>query len=156
MTLKETKCYLNNQRLLQLHVVLWMNLSANSNWKRNWFEPPHNKTNKMTVRPARLRSVWASTQFDPSLLCAQWVAKDPSFLHADSEDWSDWADAQADLSLHWAHSHFAGFVMRWLIYLVVASFSPFLQSHTTIQWLSSNPTDTNFLPSAIKACIKRI
>ena len=29
--------------------------------------------------------------------------------------WSDWADAQADLRLHWAHSHFVGFVMRWLI-----------------------------------------
>ena len=28
--------------------------------------------------------------------------------------WSDWADAQADLSLRWAHSHFVGFVMRWL------------------------------------------
>ena len=24
---------------------------------------------------------------------------------------SDWADAQADLSLRWAHSHFVGFVM---------------------------------------------
>ena len=23
-------------------------------------------------------------------------------------------DAQADLSLHWVHSHFVGFVMRWL------------------------------------------
>ena len=34
-----------------------------------------------------------------SSLCAQWVAKDLSFLHADSEDW---VDAQADLSLHWA------------------------------------------------------
>ena len=29
--------------------------------------------------------------------------------------WSYWADAQADLSLRWAHSHFVGFVMRWLI-----------------------------------------
>ena len=29
---------------------------------------------------------------------------------------SDWVDAQADLSLHWAHSHFVGFVMSWLIY----------------------------------------
>ena len=28
--------------------------------------------------------------------------------------WSDWADAQADLSLRWAHSHFVGFVMPWL------------------------------------------
>ena len=27
-----------------------------------------------------------------SSLCAQWIATDPSFLHADSEDWSDWAD----------------------------------------------------------------
>ena len=25
--------------------------------------------------------------------------------------WSDWADAQADLSLRWAYSHFVGFVM---------------------------------------------
>ena len=25
--------------------------------------------------------------------------------------WSDWADAQADLSLRWAHTHFVGFVM---------------------------------------------
>ena len=29
---------------------------------------------------------------------------------------SDWADAQADLSLRWAHGHFVGFVMRRLIY----------------------------------------
>ena len=28
--------------------------------------------------------------------------------------WSDWADAQADLSLRWAHSHFVGFVMKRL------------------------------------------
>ena len=55
-----------------------------------------------------IRPVWSV------FACAQWVAKDPSFLHADSEDWSDWADAQADLSLCWAHSHFVGFVMRRL------------------------------------------
>ena len=30
--------------------------------------------------------------------------------------WSDWAGAQADLSLPWAHSHFVGFVTRWLIW----------------------------------------
>ena len=48
------------------------------------------------------RPVWSE-----SSLYAQWVAKNPSFLHADSEDsdWSDWADAQADLSLCWAHSN---------------------------------------------------
>ena len=49
----------------------------------------------------------------PSLIkvfsCAQWVAKDPMFLHADSEDWSDWADAQADMSFRWVHRLFCCF-----------------------------------------------
>ena len=73
-------------------------------------EPPHDKTNKMTVRPGKtqiglgIRPVWPE-----SLLCAQRVAMDPSFLHADSEDWSDRADAQADLSLRWAHMPFCWF-----------------------------------------------
>ena len=60
---------------------------------RKWiFEPPHDKTNKMNVRPAMtqislgIRPAWASAQSDQSSLYAQWVAKDPSFLHADSED----------------------------------------------------------------------
>ena len=30
---------------------------------------------------------------------------------------SDWADAQTDLSLRWAHNHFVGFVMSRLIYI---------------------------------------
>ena len=37
-------------------------------------------------------------------------------LSAQRRLWSDWADVQADLSLRWAHSHFVGFVMRWLIW----------------------------------------
>ena len=28
----------------------------------------------------------------------------------------DWADAQADLSPRWVHTHFVGFVMSQLIY----------------------------------------
>ena len=32
---------------------------------------------------------------------------------------SDWADAQADLSLRWAHSHFVGFVMSRLKCIIV-------------------------------------
>ena len=50
-------------------------------------ESRHDKTNKMSVRPAKtqiilgIRPVWSE-----SSLCAQWVAKDPRFLHADSED----------------------------------------------------------------------
>ena len=50
-------------------------------------EPPHDKANKMTVHPAKtqismgIRPVWSE-----SSLCAQRVAKDLSFLHADNED----------------------------------------------------------------------
>ena len=45
------------------------------------------KPTKMTVRPAKtqinlgIHPVWLE-----SSLCAQWVAKEPSFLHVDSED----------------------------------------------------------------------
>ena len=40
----------------------------------------------MLCTQRRLTSAWASAQSDQSSLCAQWVAKGPSFLHADSED----------------------------------------------------------------------
>ena len=40
-----------------------------------------------------------------------WVLSYP--LSAQGRLWSDWADAQADLSLRWAHSHFVGFVMSF-------------------------------------------
>ena len=33
------------------------------------YEPPHDKTNKMTVRPAKIRSAWASAQSGQSLHC---------------------------------------------------------------------------------------
>ena len=45
------------------------------------FEPPHDKTNRTACPRSDDWSDWA----DQSSLCAQWVAKDPRFLHADSE-----------------------------------------------------------------------
>ena len=79
-------------------------------------EPPHDKTNKMTVRPAKTDQ----PGHPPSLIRVfavrmkiAWVLCYP--LSA-SEDWSDWVDAQADLSLRWAHSHCVGFLLRWLSY----------------------------------------
>ena len=51
------------------------------------FEPPHDKTNKVTVHPAKTQiSVGICPVWSEPSLCAQWVAKDPSFLHADSKD----------------------------------------------------------------------
>ena len=59
---------------------------------RKSHEPRHDKTNKVSVHPAKtlIRLGIQSDQSHPvwseSSLCAQWVAKAPSFLHADSED----------------------------------------------------------------------
>ena len=68
----------------------------------------------------RLRSAWASAQSDQSLLSAwrklgslAWVLSYP--MSAQRRFWSDWVDAQADLSLRWTDSHFVGFVMLRLI-----------------------------------------
>ena len=56
-----------------------------------------------------------SAQSDQSSLCAQWVAKDPSFLHADSED-TDQTGQMPSLIRVFAGctGHFIGFVVRWL------------------------------------------
>ena len=70
------------------------------------------KTNNVAVCPAKTQiSLGIRTVWPESSLCAQWVAKEPSFLHKDSEDWSDLADAQADLSLCWAQSFLL--VLSW-------------------------------------------
>ena len=54
-------------------------------------------------------------------LCTQWILRLAWAVHmkkiwvitathwAHSEDWSDWVDAQADLSLRWAHKSFCWF-----------------------------------------------
>ena len=57
--------------------------------------------------PPSLISVFAARMKKP------WILSYP--LSAQRRLSSDWADAQADLSLRWAHTHFIGFVMSWLI-----------------------------------------
>ena len=92
------------------------------------YEPRHDKTNKMSVRPAKtqislsIRPVWSESSLSAwrklGSLATHWA-------HSKDSDqtghplWSDWADAQADLSLRWAHSHFVGFVMSRLIYWTI-------------------------------------
>ena len=77
------------------------------------YEPRHDKTNKMSVRPAKtqislgIRPVWSESSL--SAWRKLWS------LNAQRRLWSDWADAKADLSLRWAHTHFVGFVMSRLI-----------------------------------------
>ena len=84
-------------------------------------EPRHDKTNKVSVRPAKTQislgihpvwSVFAVRMKKP------WVLTYP--MSAQRRLWSDWADAQADLNLRWVHTHFVGFVMRRLNHIKVA------------------------------------
>ena len=70
----------------------------------------------MTVRPVKTQ---LSLDIPPSLIRVfavrmkkPWAFSYP--LSAQRRLWSDWADAQADLSLRWAHIHFVGFVMSRL------------------------------------------
>ena len=65
----------------------------------------------------RLGSALASTQFDQSSLCAQWIAKDPRFLHGDSKD-SD----RLTRVFNGRTGHFVGFVMCRLISYSVGIF----------------------------------
>ena len=77
---------------------------SNTKWDASW----QNQQNDLCAQ-RRLRSAWASVQSGQSRLCAQWATKESSFLHVDSQDWSDWANAQAALSLCWAHKPFYWF-----------------------------------------------
>ena len=77
-------------------------------------ELPYDKTNKMACAPIKDSD---QPGHPPSLIRdlavrmkKAWVLS--YLLSAQRRLWSDWADAQADLSLIWAHNHFVGFVMR--------------------------------------------
>ena len=50
-----------------------------------WVTARQNQQNDMCAK-CRLRSAWASAQSDQSSQCTQWVAEDPMFLHAYSEE----------------------------------------------------------------------
>ena len=106
--------------LLILNTVNFLSTAA---WKTHTFPtnlpfgPQHDKTNKMSVRPAKTDQ----PEHPPSLIRVfavrmkkPWVLIYP--LSAQRRLWSDWADAKADLSLRWAHSHFVGFVISRLMY----------------------------------------
>ena len=81
-------------------------------------EPPRVKTNTTTVRQAKtqislgIRPVWSE-----SSLCARSVVKDPSFLHADSEDSDQTGPIPRLIRVFvWHICHSVGFDMKRLEY----------------------------------------
>ena len=109
-------------------------------------EPPHDKTNKMTGAPSE-----DSDQLGhPSSLirvfaCAQWVAKGPMLLHADSEDSNHTGQMPR---LIWVFAgragHFVGFVMLRLNCLV-AGRSP--SKEDQLSRLMTKPTKWHVRPA---------
>ena len=83
----------------------------------NIFELTHIKTNKMACASSENSD---QPGYPPSLIRVSavrmkkaWLLSYP--LSTKQRLWSDGANAQADLRLRWAQSHFIGFVMRWLM-----------------------------------------
>ena len=90
------------------HMFLWRNKQnyplVITKWATTW----QNQQNKCAPSEDSI-SLGILPVWSESSLCAQWVAENPMFLHADSED----ADqTRPDLSLRWAHSHFVGLSCR--------------------------------------------
>ena len=109
-------CCLSSRQTFRYQAMLFceeLNIAANAlNMSRFMTKPT-----KLHVCPAKtqislgIHLVWLEFSL------SAWRKLGSLATHwASSEDWSDWGDAQADLSLRWAHSHFVGFVMRWLNY----------------------------------------
>ena len=79
-------------------------------------EPRYGKTSSVAVRSAKTQiSLGIHPDWSESSLSA-WRKLRSSATHwAHCKDWSDWANAQADLSLWREHSHFVGFVVSQLM-----------------------------------------
>ena len=99
----------------------------------------HDKASKMASAPSEdsdslvIRPVWSESSL------SAWRNLGPLASHwAHSEDWSAWADAQADLSLRWAHQPLCRFCHA------LAQLSP-PWNHLTSKW-HQNLANQNSLP----------
>ena len=135
----------NDRRLAERDLLIgWYRLIS----QRHVFQTEM-ESNRVSCNLANWAAIWQNQQNDcapsedsdqpghpPSLIRVfavhmkkHWVLSYP--LSAQRRLWSDWADAHADLSLRWAHTHFVGFVMSWLNYVIT------LLVWKTKKWASS-------------------
>ena len=87
---------------IKAHSLIWA-----TTWQNQQSGCASNEDSDQPGHPPSLRRVFAVR------MKKAWVLSYP--MSAQRRLWSDWADAQADLSLCWAHTHFVGFVMSRLI-----------------------------------------
>ena len=108
--------------LMRLHCVDWSSsllfaYGINRIWAATWQNQqnacaPSEDSDQPGHPPPSLISVFAVRMKKALVLSCP--------LNAQRRLWSYWMDAQADPSLRWAHTHFVGFVMSWLICLEAA------------------------------------
>ena len=108
--------------------------AAYADSRKKHFEPPHYKPNKMTFVPSEDSD---QSGHPPSLIIVFDVRSvgslGPNFASGGQRWlWSDWADAQADLSLRWAHKSFCWFCQA------VAQFSYWTTSETIAYGIVTN------------------
>ena len=151
--------------------LIWVFAGSTSHFVMFWLTCPGNSTNRSIedAENKRKRFTWVSSWQNQQNDCAPSEDSDqhghlPSLIRvfaigmevawtfshtvsAQRRRWSDCADAQADLSHRWAHSHFVGFVMLWFTYdcyLFLLLFISWIQisSHLkkTILWVNSVST----------------
>ena len=98
--------------------LLRLSQKKSEKWAASW----QNQQNDLCAQQ-RVRSASVSAQSDQSLRCLHEEPLGPKLtierpvktqISLGIRFWSDLVNAQADLSLRWAHSHFLGFVMRQL------------------------------------------
>ena len=70
---------------------------------------------------------WAYAQSDQSLGCPQEESLGPTVPIDCTAKTDQTADAQADLSLCWAHTHFVDFVISWLRLRLLSVLSYYLE-----------------------------
>ena len=121
-------------------------------------EPGHDKTNKMSVRPAKIQiSLGSHPVWSESSLCSQWVAKDPRLLHVDSED-SDltgrmprliWVFAGRTLFCWFCHVAAHIYLMLFLVFVFVSHLMPWtVCGIELVQFLIIAFSSTFFLSTA--------
>ena len=112
------------QNLMPQRYVVYVLLKSNKPGYLKKNEPPHDKTNKVACAPSKdsdqpgrmpsLIRVFTVLIKKAWVMKKAWVLSYPLSTQRRLISLGIRADVQADLSLHWALSHFVGFVMRRL------------------------------------------
>ena len=121
-----TEVVLENQKALSK--VITLNMWA-ATWKNQQSDCAPSENSDQPGHPPSLIRVFAVR------MKKAWVLSYP--LSAQRRLWSDWVDAQVDMSLRWAHSHFVGFVMSRLIFWLLHNLS--IDSKITSTWKAGRP-----------------